>query len=104
MTSASEFSVGLTHIFRGTPRLTAARKKTSQAKSALARSDCDRRLQLIEELYRLHTRQMRDALAGAWEIGTLPRDEWLNDQLARLGETWRVQNVDGFRYEIYDVG
>jgi len=67
-------------------------------------SQSERRLQIIDELYRIHASLMRDQLAGACDVDALPRDQWLNDQLARLGEAWRVQNVDGFRYEIYDVG
>ena len=61
------------------------------------------KLRLIEELHRLHVRQKKNDLAPARDLDSLPPDTWLNEQLMQLGETWRVQTVDGFRYEFYDA-
>lgn len=62
-----------------------------------------RRAFVLSDLYRLHALQT----AGEDEIvsyaDTLPPDAWVNAELARRGERFRVHAVDGFRCEIYDV-
>lgn len=103
MIASSEFAVALTHLFKGTPRLTAFQKQAGRRGGAPLHSEQQRRLAIVEQLYRLHSSLMRDSLAAASDVFALPPDSWLNDQLTRLGECWRVQNVDGFRYEIYDA-
>lgn len=51
----------------------------------------------------MHSIKMRNAMESAHDVFALPPDSWLNEQLSQFGENWRVQNVDGFRYEIYDA-
>ena len=104
MTTSSEFAVALTHFFKGAPRLTAFRGNRRGDLGGAAPSEHQRQMGLIEELHRLHSNQMRDALASAYDVFALPPDRWMNEQLGMLGEAWRVQNVDGFRYEIYGAG
>lgn len=104
MTASSEFAVALTHFFKGAPRLTAFRGSRRGDLGCSGPSAHLRQMGLIEELHRIHSNQMRDALASAHDIFALPPDRWMNEQLGKLGESWRVQNVDGFRYEIYDIG
>jgi hypothetical protein len=104
MTASSEFAVGLTHFFKGAPRLTAFRTKARGNAAHSFQSEQQRRMAIVEQLHRLHTTLMRNALASAPDVFALPPDSWLNEQLGKFGEDWRVQNVDGFRYEIYDAG
>ena len=60
-------------------------------------------MQIVEELHRMHSINIGYAMASAQDVLALPPDSWLNEQLSHFGENWRVQNVDGFRYEIYDA-
>lgn len=100
---APEFSLALTHVFKGVARFT-------KAKVASQRDDLDhqkaddsrRRTQLLQKLYNDHAAEMSELGEFAYR-GTLPPDGWVNDRLALLGERWRVHNVDGFRCEIYDA-
>lgn len=63
-----------------------------------------RRTRLIQGFYREH------AIEAAGEAGELvyartsPPDWWVNERLEALGEAWRVHDIDGFRYEVYDFG
>ena len=58
---------------------------------------------LIDELCGLHAGTTSEGIADAHLSDVLPPDYWMNDQLARLGQKFRVQTVDGYRYEIYDI-
>jgi hypothetical protein len=104
MTASAEFAVALTHFFKGAPRLTAFRTTRRANGASSIQSEQQRRMAIVEQLHRLHSNLMRNALANAHDVFALPPDSWLNEQLIKFGETWRVQNVDDFRYEIYDVG
>ena len=63
----------------------------------------ERRAKLLHELYRFHAIETSGEGSDLVYRNALPPDAWVNAQLATRGETWRVQNVDGFRCEIYDV-
>ena len=103
MTASSEFAVAFTHFFKGAPRLTAFQTKKRTNGASSFQSEQQRRMAIVEELHRMHSVKMRNALATAHDVFALPPDSWLNEQLDQFGENWRVQNVDGFRYEIYDA-
>ena len=69
-----------------------------------ARSDEQgRRSSLLSELYRRHAVEVAGENGEMVYRDTLPPDAWVNSQLARRGEDWRVHNVDGFRCEIYEI-
>jgi hypothetical protein len=103
MTASSEFAIALTHFFKGAPRLTAFQRRRQTTGAGTLQSEQQRRMQIVEDLHRMHTIRMRNAMESAHDVFALPPDSWLNEQLSQSGETWRVQNVDGFRYEIYDA-
>ena len=103
MTASSEFAVALTHFFKGAPRLTAFQKRRQLKGAGVVQSEQQRRMQIVEELHRMHSIKIGNAMASAQDAFALPPDSWLNEQLSQFGENWRVQNVDGFRYEIYDA-
>lgn len=63
----------------------------------------ERRARLLHELYLSYSAEAAEQGGMTTYENSLPPDQWVNTQLARNGETWRVQNVDGFRYEIYEV-
>ena len=91
MTTSSEFAVALTHFFKGTPRLTAFQTRKPGESRANIQFEPQRRMAIIEELHRLHEVRMRDALERAHDVFALPPDNWLNEQLGKLGEDWRVR-------------
>ena len=62
-----------------------------------------RRSSLLSELYRRHAVEVAGENGEMFYRDTLPPDAWVNSQLARRGEDWRVHNVDGFRCEIYEI-
>ena len=62
-----------------------------------------RRASLLAELYRHHAVETAGENGDMVYRNTLPPDAWVNAQLARRGEAWRVHNVDGFRCEIYEI-
>lgn len=102
--SASVGIDGFTRLRKRAPRVTVLPQyDRAKLTVSLAVSENQRRLAIIDELYRLHARLMKDAFADMSAVEALPPDPWLNQRLANLGEIWRVQSVDGFRYEIYDA-
>ncbi len=103
MNTTSEFAIAVTHFFKGAPRMTGFEKKSRGVSRGSIHSEHQRRLAIVEQLYRLHENLMRDSTAAASDVFAVPPDNWINEQLARLGEDWRVQNVDGYRYEIYEA-
>lgn len=62
-----------------------------------------RRAAVLSDLYRQHAAETADADEVVSYADTLPPDAWVNAELARRGERFRVHAVDGFRCEIYDV-
>ncbi len=62
-----------------------------------------RRASLLAALYRHHAVETAGEKGDMVYRDTLPPDAWVNAQLARRGEAWRVHNVDGFRCEIYEI-
>jgi hypothetical protein len=103
MMASSQIAVALTHLFKGTPRVAPSRKRALRHTRVVLHSEHERRLAIVEQLYRLHDKLAVRSRAAASEAFASPPDSWLNAQLASLGESWRVQSVDGFRYEIYDA-
>ena len=98
-----EFSVALTHVFKGVARFTIARNASIRSdQTQLPANDSRRRTQILQQLYRDYAEEMADLGEFAYRE-TLPPDGWINDRLFAMGERWRVQNVDGFRCEIYDA-
>lgn len=98
-----EFSLALTHVFKGVARFTKAKPAMTRSEPYHQRTDDSRRrTQILQQLYSDHAVEMAE-LGEAGYRETLPPDGWINDRLASMGERWRVQNVDGFRCEIYDA-
>jgi hypothetical protein len=93
----------LTHFFKGVPRLPAFLRGRQTKGAGVVPSEQQRRLQIVDELRRKHPIKISNAMESAHDVFALPPDSWLNAQLSQSGENWRVQNVDGFRYEIYDA-
>ena len=99
-----EFSLALTHVFKGVARFTKARPESRQADLDHPKADDSRRrTQILQRLYRDHADEMAGMDSEPAHRQTLPPDGWINDRLTTMGERWRVQNVDGFRCEIYDA-
>lgn len=102
---SSEFTLAITHVLKGVVRTTSSNKigerhieRTSLRAASL--NERQRRQLILEQLYKEHT-VLVDAASDALDI--LPPDSWVNCRLLALREACRVHNVDGFRYEIYDV-
>ena len=104
MAASAEFAIAITHLLKGMPRLTSFKKQPNRevGRSSSEVFETQRRLDLIEQLHRVYSGQpggpVRSRIAD-----DLPPDAWMNEQLARLSETWRVQNVDGYRYEVFEA-
>lgn len=98
-----EFSLALTHVFKGVARFTKAKASSSRDDLNHQRADDSRRRsQILQKLYQDHASEMAE-LGDMNHGATLPPDGWINDRLTAMGERWRVHNVDGFRCEIYDA-
>ena len=94
-----EFSLALTHVFKGVARFTKAKAESNHSGA----DDSRRRTQILQKLHQDYAAE-RAELDGEYAYRqTLPPDGWINDRLTTMGERWRVQNVDGFRCEIYDA-
>jgi hypothetical protein len=97
----------LAHVFFGTQQRGAPASKPRTGLATGRRSGAsaglETRLDLIDDLCSLYVDATRESHADAHLSGVLPPDYWMNDQLVRLGQQFRVQTVDGYRYEIYDV-
>lgn len=93
MKTRSGLSIALTHLAKGAPRFTVARRRRMPS---TASSDDQRRADVIAALHEAY------AVSARGEAASLPTDRWLNEQLAQRGEAWRVHAIDGFRYEIYE--
>ncbi len=94
-----EFSLALTHVFKGVARFTKAKVESNHSGA----DDSRRRTQILQKLHQDYAAE-RAELDGEYAYRqTLPPDGWINDRLTTMGERWRVQNVDGFRCEIYDA-
>lgn len=66
-------------------------------------SEADRRVLLLQRLYREHAIETSGRDGEITYRATLPPQSWMNDRLSALGLNWRVHNVDGFRYEVFDI-
>lgn len=99
-----EFSLALTHVFKGVARFTKAKAApASDTNGHLRADDSRRRTQILQQLYREHAVDIAGLEGDLAYRETLPPDVWINDRLTAMGERWRVHNVDGFRCEIYDA-
>ena len=99
-----EFSLALTHVFKGVARFTKAKTDSRRGDPHHQRADDSRRrTQILQQLYRDHAVEVAGLEGELVWRETLPPDNWINDRLASMGERWRVHNVDGFRCEIYDA-
>jgi hypothetical protein len=59
---------------------------------------------LIADLCGQHARLAPRSPDDTYDAGLLlPPAYWINDQLAELGVAYRVQAVDGYRYEIFEL-
>lgn len=65
--------------------------------------ESEERVRLLQQLYREHAVETSDPCGDLVYPAAVPPQGWVNDRLSALGQAWRVQNVDGFRYEIFDV-
>jgi hypothetical protein len=99
-----ELSLALTHVFKGVARFTTAKTASTRVNPNHLRPDeSRRRTQILQNLYRDHAVEVAEVDGEFAYRETLPPDSWINDRLTAMGERWRVQNVDGFRCEIYDA-
>ncbi len=99
-----EFSLALTHVFKGVARFTSARFAGPGSNAIHPKTDDSRRrTQILQKLYSDHAVELAELGGEITYRETLPPDGWINDRLASMGERWRVHNVDGFRCEIYDA-
>ena len=99
-----DFSVTLTHVFKGVARFTTARNTSASVNQTHLRpNESRRRTQILQQLYREHAEEIAVLEGELAYRETLPPDGWINDRLFAMGERWRVQNVDSFRCEIYDA-
>lgn len=111
MKNNSAVTLALTHVTRGAPRFTLARRGTShrtrsrsvQSEARAVVDDDQRRSKILERLYTEHVLATSDSPSFRVASDVLPPDRWINERLAGLGEDWRVQSVDGYRYEIYSA-
>lgn len=105
MQNTHSFSLALTHVIRGKPRFTVGQLRAIERRAASiveGQTEPQRRSGLIEALYREYA-SLGPASLDRREFDALPPDAWLNERLDEMGERWRVQNVDGYRYEVYDA-
>jgi hypothetical protein len=108
--SPSNISFALTHIRKGIARFT---RKAPDRTCALAApfgslggqtiDEQRRRTRRLEALYRQHVVEVAGVDGVVTYTSTLPPAWWINEKLEAQGECWRVQNVDGYRCEAYDV-
>lgn len=99
----SEVLVALTHFVRGAARFSFATRPRQKARPSVESIDeTRRRADLLQELYRIYSVEISGEPGVSVYRDTLPPDGWINDQLDSRNESWRVQNIDGFRCEIFD--
>lgn len=101
-TNHAEVLVALTHFVKGAARFSFTSKGVRGAGEQPV-DENRRRAQVLQELYRLYSVDLAGAEGVSVYRDTLPPDLWINDSLQARQERWRVQNVDGFRCEIFDV-
>jgi len=100
----SEVLVALTHFVRGAARFSfSAKGKRRVGAEGGAIGETRRRADVLQDLYRHYAVEMSGEEGVSVYRDTLPPDGWINDRLTARSEGWRVQNVDGFRYEIFDL-
>ena len=63
-----------------------------------------RRACLLQVMYRDYWAEAAHSTDQLTHTPTPLPDWWVNERLEARGENWRVQSVDGFRYEVYDIG
>lgn len=108
--ASNAFFGTLTDAVSGAARL-AKRKDRSPRETATSRhlpapTSCDeqqRRARLLHAIYRARVVEVAGEEGDLVYPQTFPPDWWVNDRLESLGETWRIHNVDGFRFEVYDL-
>lgn len=66
-------------------------RKSDQRSATLSR---------LTNLYMMSTDGISPAMAAGFQM---PPEAWLNEQLEKMGETWRVRNIRGANCETYDV-
>lgn len=109
--SSSHISVAFTHIRKGVVRLTTRYKQKSRTPEnpfgplgGRTKDEQRRRAGLLQDMYRDYWAEAGDSADQLTHIPTPLPDWWVNERLDARGENWRVQSVDGFRYEVYDIG
>jgi hypothetical protein len=61
------------------------------------------RVLVIQSLYREHAVETGAATGDLLYAQRLPPAWWVNDKLEARGESWRIQNIDGFRCEVFEL-
>ncbi len=102
-TAQSEVLVALTHFVRGAARFSFATRRGQKSRPSVESIDENRRrADVLQDLYRVYSFEVSGEPGVSVYRDTLPPDGWINDQLDSRNEGWRVQNIDGFRCEIFD--
>lgn len=100
----AEVFAALTHFVRGAARFSFAAKRHRRDDAGhKSVGETRRRADVLQDLYRHYSVEMSGEEGVSVYRDTLPPDGWINDRLTARSEAWRVHNVDGFRYEIFDV-
>jgi hypothetical protein len=100
----SEVLMALTHFVRGAARFSfSAKGNRREGAQDSAIGETRRRADVLQDLYRHYSVEMSGEQGVSVYRDTLPPDGWINERLEARSERWRVQNVDGFRCEIFDV-
>lgn len=102
-TNRADVIVALTHFVRGAARFSFSSRSDRNADQPGSPDESRRRANVLQELYRLYSIEVVTDEGDSFYRDTLPPDGWINDHLETRSERWRVQNVDGFRCEIFDL-
>ncbi len=103
-------SFALTHVWKGMARFTRKSEDPSVAFATPFGSlggqtleEQRRRTRQLQALYRLHVVEVAGGDGELMYAHTLPPAWWVNEKLEAQAESWRVQNIDGYRCEAYDL-
>lgn len=109
--SSSHISVAFTHVRKGVARLTTRYKQKPSNQDnpfgplgGRTRDEQRRRACLLQDMYGDYSAEATRNVDHLTYPSTHLPDWWVNERLEARGECWRVQSVDGFRYEVYDIG
>lgn len=106
----SHISIAVTHIRKGVARITTrSYQKPASLESSLGplggrtKDEQRRRASLLQDLHRDYWIEAEEGAGHLAHSPTSLPEWWVNERLEARGESWRVQSVDGFRYEVYDI-